>query len=132
MPGNYQVIWQGDYQQTPEAQALGFQSGPCTVIAGYDSHGWTLDDYVLPRLASGMYHGREITLEHPVLKLSGTLDFKVEVVADNSGKWCGNARTFDTTEAAAEYAVDLASRWTLVQAWRVVDNLGKVYQEGYC
>jgi hypothetical protein len=32
-----------------------------TVIAGTDSAGWTLDGYVLPRLASGLYFGTEIT-----------------------------------------------------------------------
>lgn len=31
-----------------------------TVIAGEDSAGWTLDDYVLPRLASGLYFGKEL------------------------------------------------------------------------
>jgi hypothetical protein len=29
------------------------------VIAGYDHAGWTLDDYVLPRLASGLIMGEE-------------------------------------------------------------------------
>jgi hypothetical protein len=30
------------------------------LIAGEDDHGWTLDGYVLPRLASGLMPGREI------------------------------------------------------------------------
>lgn len=30
------------------------------VIAGRDSHGWTLDGYVLPRLASGLIYAREV------------------------------------------------------------------------
>ena len=29
-------------------------------VHGFDSMGWTLDAYVLPRLASGMYYGEEI------------------------------------------------------------------------
>jgi hypothetical protein len=29
-------------------------------IAGHDDAGWTLDDYVIPRLASGLYSAREI------------------------------------------------------------------------
>jgi hypothetical protein len=29
-------------------------------LHGFDVMGWTLDGYVLPRLASGMYYGREI------------------------------------------------------------------------
>lgn len=29
-------------------------------ISGIDDAGWTLDDYVIPRLASGMIHAREV------------------------------------------------------------------------
>jgi hypothetical protein len=47
-------------------------------------------------------------------------EFKVEVIADDSGRWCGNERVFATREAAEIYAVDLARRWTLVREWRVV------------
>lgn len=31
------------------------------MICGDDNLGWTLDDYVIPRLASGMYSAREVT-----------------------------------------------------------------------
>lgn len=31
-----------------------------TYIAGEDFRGWTLDDYVIPRLASGMFRAEEI------------------------------------------------------------------------
>lgn len=44
----------------------------------------------------------------------------VEVIADNSGKFCGNALRFDTLDEATAYAKDLAWRWTLVREWRVV------------
>lgn len=47
--------------------------------------------------------------------------FKVEVIADNSGKWCGNGLTFSTVDAAEIYARDLFSRWTAVRSWRVID-----------
>jgi len=30
-------------------------------ISGYDSAGWTLDGYVIPRLASGLYRAEEVT-----------------------------------------------------------------------
>ena len=30
------------------------------VVQGHDDAGWTLDDYVLPRLASGLMFGEEI------------------------------------------------------------------------
>jgi len=46
---------------------------------------------------------------------------KVEVIADNSGEWCGNALRFDTVDDAKAYGADLAGRWTLVRAWRVVE-----------
>lgn len=48
------------------------------------------------------------------------MKYKVEVIADSSGKWCGNGLTFDTKEAAEAYAENLAYRWTLVREWRVV------------
>lgn len=35
--------------------------GNNTIVAGYDNCGWTLDDYVIPRLGSGWIHGEEIT-----------------------------------------------------------------------
>jgi hypothetical protein len=43
----------------------------------------------------------------------------VEVIADNSGKFCGNGRRFDTAAEAREYAEDLATRWTLVREYRI-------------
>jgi hypothetical protein len=39
-----------------------------TVIMGQDDAGWTLDGYVLPRLASGLYSATEIDLGHPIMK----------------------------------------------------------------
>jgi hypothetical protein len=44
------------------------------------------------------------------------------VIADSSGKWCGNALRFKTKPEAETYAKDLASRWTLVTEWRVVES----------
>ena len=52
--------------------------------------------------------------------------YRVEVIADSSGKYCGNGLTFPTVDKASEYARDLFGRWTLVTAWRVVDAEGKV------
>lgn len=46
--------------------------------------------------------------------------YRVEVQADASGNWAGNALRFDDIDAAKEYARDLFARWTLVTAWRVV------------
>ena len=48
--------------------------------------------------------------------------YAAEVIADNSGKFAGNALRFDEVDTAAEYAVDLMGRWTLVSKWRVIDT----------
>jgi hypothetical protein len=53
LPDNYQVLGSVDGQ---------------TVIGGRDAAGWTLDAYVLPRLASGLYFATEIDLSHPAFK----------------------------------------------------------------
>jgi hypothetical protein len=45
---------------------------------------------------------------------------QVEVIADNSGTWAGNALRFDTVDEAVAYGRDLAGRWTLVRNYRVV------------
>lgn len=52
--------------------------------------------------------------------------YRVEVIADGSGQWCGNALRFASIGEAAEYAQDLAWRWLAVREWRVVDESGKV------
>jgi hypothetical protein len=63
MPGNYRVIWTGEH---PDYADRGWKAA---VIAGKDSAGWTLDGYVIPRLASGMIAATEIDLSHPIMKL---------------------------------------------------------------
>ena len=45
--------------------------------------------------------------------------FKVMVLADNSGKYCGNGLRFANEQAAQDYAVDLAMRWMAVSDWKV-------------
>jgi hypothetical protein len=55
-----------------------------------------------------------------------TRTYRAQVIADDSGKWCGNALTFATPEEARAYAVDLEWRWTLVRDWRVIDDTGTV------
>jgi len=34
-----------------------------TIIIGVDDHGWTMEQYIIPRLASGMIHCEEVTHE---------------------------------------------------------------------
>jgi hypothetical protein len=55
LPSNYNVV-----HVDPNGQGV--------LIAGEDDHGWTMDDYVLPRLASGLMPGKEVW---PVFTNSG-------------------------------------------------------------
>jgi len=50
LPGNYQVVGNGK-----DIDGRDF-----VLIEGEDNAGWTMDDYVLPRLASGLWFGEEI------------------------------------------------------------------------
>ena len=50
------------------------------------------------------------------------MSWKPEVIADNSGKWCGNGLCFATRDEADHYVVDLAMRWTAVRDTRVVES----------
>lgn len=50
------------------------------------------------------------------------MSWAVEVIADDSGEWVGNAVRFATREEASYYASDLFSRWTLVRETRVVES----------
>ncbi len=45
-----------------------------------------------------------------------------EVIADNSGKFCGNALRFATKAEAEAYVADLSYRWTMVRETRVVES----------
>ena len=48
--------------------------------------------------------------------------WKPEVIADNSGKWCGNALRFATKEEAEADVQDLMMRWFAVRETRVVES----------
>ena len=54
------------------------------------------------------------------------MSYAVEVIADRSGKFCGNGVRFATKEEAETSARDLMSRWTLVTDWRVVESTDPV------
>ncbi len=47
LPSNYEVMGWDD-------------TGTGVVVEGTDNAGWTMDDYVLPRLASGCLFGTEV------------------------------------------------------------------------
>ena len=61
MPANYVVLHTCEHPERPERWRA-------AVIGGRDNAGWTLDGYVLPRLASGGMYGREIDLSDPIMK----------------------------------------------------------------
>lgn len=50
------------------------------------------------------------------------MTWKVEVIADDSGKWVGNLLRFESKAVAEQYAMDLAMRWTAVRETRVVES----------
>ena len=50
------------------------------------------------------------------------MSWKPEVIADNSGKWCGNALRFATKEEAEANVRDLSYRWLMVRDTRVVES----------
>jgi len=45
-----------------------------------------------------------------------------EVIADNSGQWCGNQLRFATKEEAEQNVFDLSMRWIAVRETRVVES----------
>lgn len=59
LPGNYSVA--GTVELTVDESLL--LNGKYAVIEGRDKSGWTLDDYVIPRLASGLIVATEISLD---------------------------------------------------------------------
>jgi hypothetical protein len=49
------------------------------------------------------------------------MSWKPEVIADASGKWCGNALRFATRDEAEANVCDLMMRWLAVRETRVVE-----------
>ena len=54
LPSNYAVV---HVMRTADGESVGGDYW-LVVVAGYDSAGWTAVDYVIPRLASGLYAAR--------------------------------------------------------------------------
>lgn len=73
LPGNYEVVGELVEQRrefcsvSPDGTVLRDEQ-TVFVIEGEDSHGWTLDGYVIPRYASGLIGCEEIDLSHPAMK----------------------------------------------------------------
>jgi hypothetical protein len=94
LPGNYRLIHS---EESPAGQTM--------VIAGRDSHGWTLDEYVLPRLASGLIFGTEIDLSHEVMKrIPDTPRFRHgQFVTDPQNGAIGTVTSLDNEETEVEF-----------------------------
>lgn len=64
LPADYSVLGPALTEALPEDSDLGYivrvSKDGCVIVGGHDNAGWTLDGYVLPRLASGCYGAREI------------------------------------------------------------------------
>lgn len=56
--------------------------------------------------------------------------YKAEVIADSTGKWCGNQLRFNTEQEAWDYVSDLALRWTAVRSVRVVCTCCPYHETG--
>lgn len=56
------------------------------------------------------------------------MSYKVEVIADSSGEWCGNGCRYSSKGQAESAAQSLACRWMLVREWRVVESDDPVNQ----
>jgi hypothetical protein len=50
------------------------------------------------------------------------MSWKPEVIADSSGKWCGNQLRFATKKEAEDNVFALSMRWTMVRDTRVVES----------
>lgn len=48
--------------------------------------------------------------------------WRPEVIADDSGEWCGNGLRFAKKEDAEAWVSDLSMRWMLVRDTRVVPS----------
>lgn len=54
------------------------------------------------------------------------MSFAPQVIVERDGKFVGNALRFATREEAEFQVADLASRWMLVSATRVVESIDPV------
>lgn len=54
------------------------------------------------------------------------MSYTSEVIADSTGKWCGNAVRLASKEEARQYGDDLMWRWTAVREVRVVESTDPV------
>jgi len=87
-------------------------------------------------VASVLEHQREsraLEQTDKLVTLAPSTSYAAEVIADSSGKYCGNGLRFATKKEAEAYAMELSSRWMAVREWRVVESTDRVnyrWQDG--
>jgi hypothetical protein len=107
LPDNYRIAYTAD---DPELPPDGLES----VIVGEDAYGWTLDDYVIPRLGSGLYWATELDPDDARVK---AIPPRFGVVANMpDGYLIEREPTYaDNRQDAEEAAADLVAAY--VQMW---------------
>jgi hypothetical protein len=72
LPDNYEIVAELIERETRFSCVApdGVEAKDKTVfvIEGEDSHGWTMEDYVIPRYASGLTWVEEIDLSHEAMR----------------------------------------------------------------
>lgn len=71
-------------------------------------------------LAKLNYQHEHMATPGHIVAIGRPVSWAVEVIADNSGQWCGNACRYATKGNAERSAQDLYSRWFAVREYRVV------------
>jgi hypothetical protein len=66
--------------------------------------------------------GRAEASEHPAPRRRSEMSFTSEVIADSSGKRCGNALRFAVHKEAEANVRDLMMRWFAARETRVVES----------
>jgi len=56
LPANYEVVGRAYLMDGPAS----IKPDVCFLIEGVDDHGWSLHEYVIPRLASGLIWAEEV------------------------------------------------------------------------
>jgi len=140
LPDNYRVVGYAPHDKLAE---MGDLRGiaPCVVIGGEDKAGWTLDDYVIPRLASGVIGAMEIPSSDPVLRTLDEEDERRRVkliqsyrfpnvwsLEDTEGENLGIWRDtmFANGAISSEGAMDYAHQ----QDWRIIEVVSQYWDEG--
>jgi hypothetical protein len=104
----------------PDNYSVRMGAGGKPVITGEDVAGWTLDDFVIPRLASGLIWAEEVV---------GPRSFKVGVKTPGDLSWTSNGVRWPTREQAKAAGADLAARWTAVVGWTVLESTDEPNEE---